>query len=62
MPSFLTPECCKLPEEYSTVVFVMGFLFFLELLKLRFARTRVTLSPRLHCFTECWPQLHPFYI
>lgn len=23
-------------------------------------RTRVTLSPWLHCFTECCPQLHPF--
>lgn len=56
MPSFLTPECCKLPEECSTVVFVMGFLFFLELLKLRFARglrchpdCTVSLSAALNC-------------
>lgn len=57
--SFFASECCELPEEYSTVVFVIGFLFYLKLLELRFTRGYAVTPTAL--FKHC-PQLHPFYI
>lgn len=55
--SFFILEWCKSPEEYSTVVFLMGFVFYLKPLKLRFTQGyAVTLT----ALFKHWPQFHLF--